>query len=134
TRTQQCEAYPYAGREGGFAKTRQAIQEAKIGEEEKRALLQAVAIDEADARLWGFHAPDEDGGIKAALEASLRIEDPRLRFIQQRSIVHETIKDDDNIPEVRYRIESSQLDDEAKARLLKECERLSGWHRWDKKG
>jgi hypothetical protein len=126
TRQHYLEKYDRLGRSIGFEIVRKLVGESALGGAEKSLLLQDIATDEVDALLSGFHAPDESGGPKAALEAANRIPDPELRFIHQRSIVHDSVRSD--VAEARHQVETARVDAETKSRLMKEWERVSRWY------
>ncbi|WP_050023125.1 hypothetical protein [Verrucomicrobium sp. BvORR034] len=126
TRQHCLEKYDSLGRSIGFEIVRKLVGESALGGAEKSLLLQDIATDEVDALLSGFHAPDESGGPKAALEAANRIPDPELRFIHQRSIVHDSVRSD--VAEARHQVETARVDAETKSRLMKEWERVSRWY------
>jgi hypothetical protein len=110
----------------GFDELRKVIQESGLEPAEKRALLQSAAISKTDDRRDGIKRPDEPPGFQGALNMAMQIEDPRLRFIQQRSVVHEAVRRDGL--EALHLIETANIDAETRARLMKEWQRVSQWH------
>lgn len=126
TRQHYLEKHDSLGRSIGFEIIRKLVGESTLSGPEKSLLLQDIATDEVDALLSGFHAPDESGGPKAALEAASRIQDSELRFIHQRSIVHDSVRSD--VAEAKHQVETARVDADTKARLMKEWERVSRWY------
>lgn len=120
------EKHDSLGRSIGFEIVRKLVRESALGDAEKAVLLQDIATDEVDALLSGFHAPNETGGPKAALEAASRIQDPELRFIHQRSIVHDAVRSD--VSEAKHQVETAKVDADSKARLMQEWGRVSRWY------
>lgn len=119
--------YTHIGRFIGFDAIREAIQNTALHAAEKQLLLQRVSTDEVDGLIDGFHPDDVVGGAKTAMDATLRIEDPDQRFVQQRGIVHHAVMD--NVQEAKHQVEAAHVDAETKARLMKEWERVSRWYR-----
>ncbi|HSJ01684.1 MAG TPA: hypothetical protein VK956_04485 [Verrucomicrobium sp.] len=124
-RARKAEDYRPTGRFAGFAELRKAVENSALSDEEKHAFLQGCTTDEVDGLMTGYRIPSEAGGSRDAMQATLRIADPRIRFVMQRFVIHDTAEDD--IQAARKLIEETKLDPESRKVLMQEWERISKW-------
>ncbi|MEZ0386622.1 MAG: hypothetical protein ACAI34_06125, partial [Verrucomicrobium sp.] len=137
TRDRLAEAHRYVATVIGLEKIEQAIQAAPLSVEEKKRHIQACLIvvvshqlserPASDKPAQGVTVSEEDArrGPIAALEVSMRIEDPHHRWLIQRHLLRNTAEDD--LKRAKEIITAARLDDPTRKSLLEEWNKISQW-------